>query len=925
MDTWVPGSPGPLAMPAARNSSGGGPDDPTDSQTLRRLRERPAGESRYRIEGEIARGGMGAILKVWDQDLQRHLAMKVLLPERCAPLDSQAPRALARFLSEAQITGQLQHPSVVAVHEIGIAEDGRVFFTMPLVKGRHLGQVLSAAREGEAGWNRTRVVGVLQRACEAVAFAHERRVLHRDLKPANIMVGRHGEVFVMDWGLARLLDAPDLGDARLAGAPPDATEIAIERLHGDPDEPLVTVDGDVVGTPAYMSPEQARGELEALGPQTDVYSMGAILYELLAGHAPYGAKGARLSPRSVWRFVLDGPPARLAQLAPGAPAELVAIAERAMARDPAERYADMRALAEDLRAYLEGRVVAAHAVGPWPEFKKWVGRNRLAAAIAAGALTALLASGFLLAARERERAAERALFLDQESAAVLLAEVDRLWPLHSTRLAAIDTWIERAEDLLARHGALLVGAAFDADMAAQAPLGGDPQAEELQRLSRARTMLEEWLESISPPSAARLAELLEESRDPERERVILPSEIRRLGMAERRLVLERDRHLAMAAGGTGFAEALRLLADPKVGELAAVRARRDTIRRLAEAEQRDAELWRQVAGPHDGDYGGLVLEPQWGLVPLGQNPSTGLHEFWVEASGERPERDADGNWRMGDDTGLVLVLVPRRKEPVLLHFLEGPPLEVTLDEPYFLSRTEMTLGQWIRLTGDAPNVYGAGVQPKGSATIGQDHPVENITWWEAREVLARLGLVLPTEAMWQHAALAGGPGPFWPGDAQSLRWTDNLAGTEVNEHGMGAYVDWRDDFVAHAPVTALPPNPFGLHHVHGNVHELVVDDFDAKAEAYVEFEPPGGRGRTNLGRQRSMRGGSWTLGTPYASAYARYPVQPDARHQDIGVRPARFLDRRQQLPPPDSSPSLTTSSAPSLFPAPSFGPTSNPR
>ncbi|MGK0483426.1 MAG: tRNA A-37 threonylcarbamoyl transferase component Bud32 [Planctomycetota bacterium] len=352
----------------------------TASDTIERLKKR--GERpRYKIVGEFARGGMGAILRVWDRDLRRTLAMKVVLGQG-EPQQGDTPpvdeRTLGRFVDEAQITGQLDHPGIVPVHEIGIDKDGQVFFTMRLVQGIDLRKVFEQLREGEADWTQTRVLGVILKVCEAMAYAHSKGVIHRDLKPANIMVGRFGEVYVMDWGLAYIRGTSDSKDVRIQ--PPDASLISrvlTDRREGLPaDSPLLTMDGDVVGTPAYMSPEQACGDTAAMGAESDVYSLGAVLYELLVGHMPYVPPNAKINAYALWALMQIEPPPPAAKLAPKAPEELVAICEKAMARERGERYQDMGAMADDLRAFVEGRVVGAHRTGAVIEFKKWVARNR---------------------------------------------------------------------------------------------------------------------------------------------------------------------------------------------------------------------------------------------------------------------------------------------------------------------------------------------------------------------------------------------------------------------------------------------------------------------------------------------------------------------------------------------------------------------
>ncbi len=375
---------------------------PSDSPSLRRLRRfalhAPA-RGRYELRGEIARGGMGTVFALWDADLRRHVAMKVVgtvAPEgERVALDE---RVVRRFLDEVHVTAQLDHPGIVPVYEAGVDEAGRPFFVMPLVRGRALDEILRRDAAGDESWTRTRALGVLLKVCETVAFAHERGVVHRDLKPSNVMVGRFGEVYVMDWGLAKLRAHARREESRAPGPPVDA-----------PFDAARTQDGDVVGTPAYMAPEQAAGEVDAVGPLSDVYSLGAILYHLLAGRMPYDGTSLASDPRAPKRrvdWILLGPPPPLRELDPHLPPDLLAICEKAMARAPSERYESALALADDLRAFLEGHVVRAYRTGVVAEVRKWTVRNRLASAalVALAALALASATGFVVQQRGKVEA-----------------------------------------------------------------------------------------------------------------------------------------------------------------------------------------------------------------------------------------------------------------------------------------------------------------------------------------------------------------------------------------------------------------------------------------------------------------------------------------------------------------------------------------
>ncbi|MFO1052604.1 MAG: serine/threonine-protein kinase [Planctomycetota bacterium] len=383
--------------------------------------------ARYTLGSEIATGAMGRIVRAWDGELRREVAIKFLRAR------ARGVRAQRRFLEEAQITGQLDHPGIVPIHELGLDEHGRPFFTMKLVRGRDLGVVIQLLHDGDAEWTRARVIGVLLRVCEAMAFAHDKGVVHRDLKPSNIMVGRFGETYVMDWGLARVRDgAIDDGEVDTLRA-----DIAGE----DDVSPSLTRDGDVVGSPPYMAPEQAAGLSGTIDPRVDVYSIGAILYHVLSGRAPYEDSEQR-SGVEVVAAVRSGPPKPLPI---DVPVELRAICERAMARAPDDRYARVEDLGRDLRAFLELRVVHAYATGRFAELRKWVARNRALSASAVALVLAIVVFAavasrlWVAAARDRERA--------DRTAGALATELERSRFKSARQALQLGDWINATAEL----------------------------------------------------------------------------------------------------------------------------------------------------------------------------------------------------------------------------------------------------------------------------------------------------------------------------------------------------------------------------------------------------------------------------------------------------------------------------------------------
>jgi serine/threonine-protein kinase len=304
--------------------------------------ELPASAGRYQLLGQIGEGGMGVVLKGRDPDLGRDLAIKVLREEHRDDAD-----LTRRLIEEAQIGGQLVHPGIVAVHELGRLDDGRPYFTMKLVRGRTLAALL-ADRQSPAD-EKPRFLGIFEHVCQTVAYAHARGVIHRDLKPSNIMVGSFGEVQVTDWGLAKVL--PSSGDDEVWESAEESAVSAIRTVRSDA-EAATSGPGSVMGTPAYMPPEQARGETDGVSERSDVFALGSILCEILTGRPAYTGPSRQAilgkSMRGETADVLE----RLEGC--GADPELVSLARECLEVDPDDRPRDAEEVARRLAAYFAG-------------------------------------------------------------------------------------------------------------------------------------------------------------------------------------------------------------------------------------------------------------------------------------------------------------------------------------------------------------------------------------------------------------------------------------------------------------------------------------------------------------------------------------------------------------------------------------------
>ena len=788
----------------------------------------------YRIVELLGQGGMGVVYRGVQERPRREVAVKVL---QAVPAGSDV---LRRFEYEAEVLARLDHPYVAKVIEAGVDPvlGGVPYLVMELVEGEDL--IVHCERSGLGLRGR---LELFSRVCAGVEHAHQNGIVHRDLKPANVLVSPDGRPRILDFGIARPAGAEDRST------------------------PGRTRTGSVRGSLAWMSPEQARGELSTLDVRSDVYSLGVVFYRLLAGAMPYDLSG--LPPWIAARRICEAEPPRLGKVRPELRGDLEAIAAMALEKEPAQRYPGAGALGRDVQRFLEDQPVEAR---PWStsyQLAKFARRHGLfvatagvlLAAVVAGLLGSLflwrqaeaardLADGEARRARESEAEAERGSayllrLADLQRVRDLAAEADGYWPVGPELVPLLEDWLRRAETLA---GNLVHHEAFRSEIEA----GDSTVTAGLDAAQRAW-----WLGALDV--------LLEE--------------------------------MGAFAGEGGTIEGVHR------------RLARSRTLRARSIEDR-AEAWERAiahAADPEGPYGGLALRPQLGLVPYPPNPATGLLDFWHVESGERPEQDpATGAIEMWDTSGIVLVLVPggtflmgsQKADPAgpnydpHANYPSFPPHAVTLS-PFFISRFEMSQGQWERIAGENPAYFQAA--HSRDREWPRAHPVDRVAWDQCVEILHRVGLRLPTEAQWEYAARAGTDSSWWCGtEPDCLQATANLGDEFARQDGApdSWYVSpWNDGYATAAPLGAFPGNAFGLHEVHGNVREWVLDAYSERPYGRGPVDDPHVSETDRDFEARTVRGAD-VGSSPGDACVAVRSIAPAEGYSAtvVGLRPARALD-----------------------------------
>jgi serine/threonine protein kinase len=380
-------SPQPIVGDAAPHES---PEAPLASAVGVSPVGAPSEGAHYLVIRPFAKGGMGKISIARDLLLKRNVALKELRDSA-----AENPGSRQRFVAEAEITGQLEHPGVVPVYALGIDDHGKPFYAMRFVEGPTLQQAIEHFHEAPTATGLRELLRPFVMACHTMAYAHDRGVIHRDLKPANIMLGKFGVTLVMDWGLAKPLATGDSPESTVG-------DVAQRQLA---ERPEVTARGRIMGTPAYMPPEQASGKVDELGPAADIYGLGAVLYQVLTGKPAY--KGG--SSAEIIEKVRAAPPPKPSRVGPSVPRALEAICLRAMARQAHDRYPSATALAEDVQHWLDDEPVSAYAEPRVEQVYRWSRKHK--AAVVSGVvclILLILVSAVAFAAIAWERAKTRA-------------------------------------------------------------------------------------------------------------------------------------------------------------------------------------------------------------------------------------------------------------------------------------------------------------------------------------------------------------------------------------------------------------------------------------------------------------------------------------------------------------------------------------
>jgi len=824
--------------------------------------EHPGRIGVYKILEVLGEGGMGTVyLAEQTEPVSRKVAIKVI------KLGMNTKEVVHRFELERQALAMMNHPGIARVFDAGSTEQGQPYFVMERVPGRMITEYCDDHR-----LNTFARLKLFMQVCEAIQHAHQKGIIHRDIKPSNVLVsdenGRHLPK-IIDFGVAR------------------ATDRHLTR------ETAWTAQGMIIGTPEYMSPEQAGSGAPDVDTRTDIYSLGVLLYELLVGKLPFDFRSDKQASYSniQRRITEENPPvpsrrvsslgakiataARLRRTAPRAlkrqlRGDLDWITMKAMEKDRARRYGTAAEFAVDIGRHLDNEPVLAGPPSTIYRLKKFVSKNRGPVA-AVLAVVLVLAIGLTTSLRlyivsEGLKTVADLRLSDYRNLADIFRienlkkEAALLWPAWPEKIPEMDAWIEKARELADRLQ--------------------DYKAKLLEMQKRIPK------DSLPPPTGRHLDE---------RKEYWLEGKLSRL-------VSELE----------AFVDP-----DPEIGVIADVVERKGVVRAVEEETlvgYRDE--WAQATASISDRaecpmYGGLRIRPQFGLIPIGRDPGSGLWEFAVSVSGEVPERAHGGRLSITGRSAIILVLLPGGsfemgseeagrikngpgEEGLYTPGREGPVHAVTLD-PFFMSKYELTHGQWRRISHRIPGRPPRGADEKeDEQQLINLEPATQISWNDCHEIFPHLGLELPTEAQWEYAARGGTRTVWYTGDTkESIKGHANIRDQMAQEQGLALiatpHESWLNDgYAKAAPVGSFEPNPFGIHDVIGNVYEWCRDWLviytspvrEGDGERIPDMADP---------KTRIVRSGNWDCVALATRMSFRVDTEPGRSDPGVGVRPSRRL------------------------------------
>ncbi len=780
------------------------------------------------VKRVVGQGGMGVVYIASQTSLNRDVAVKMILPN----VDSENTRQ--KLVAEALVTGELEHPNIIPVYELGQTDKNKLFYAMKIVDGKPWSQELPANSERQN-------IDILLRVADAVAFAHDKGVIHRDLKPENVMLGGYGEVLLMDWGLA------------------------VSKIDRGRAEPLDNTNAKA-GTPAYMAPEMARGELDKIGPASDIYLLGAMLFEILTGRRPHGGRNVYICLMAAAENLFQ--PTDRAD-------SLMQVAYKAMATDPADRHASVKAFQEDIREVLahteslnlvknaEASLEAAETDGSYEDYSQAIFAYR-----------------------------EAIKLWDNNQAAH--AGLDHARKLYAARAFANGDYDLAAFNLegLTDPDALSLAATI-----ARAKAEAEARKRRVRRLTTAAIALTAAVVIILAGSTIIISDRMAREREA-REEATRQEQIARRALVETQEARERER-LAAAERAEAQRQAFAALAREKAAQddrLAAIAREEEERRQREEAERAQRAIADEMAR-----LGQLEDDSWWAFDSA---TAVSRQEAAAEASGGPVRLSVDANgaelsFRLIPAGEFVMGSNPRepvRQPDEYLH-------RVVITRPFYMGETEVTRAQWRAVVGveqeeDLMPEFHAEIMPQYAtweafrseqlALWGwrtrpldeddMDLPATSISPREIDSIfLAKAAALtpdgwdigLPSEAEWEYAARAGTSTQFFNGDlddaARIQGWTQEKSGLRLH------------------PVRGWDANAWGLFDTHGNAAEIVRD---AHAVGFYLASPILDPVNDSGGRYRVVRGGSVIHSMAGSRSASRTNIHQDNRYRQAGFRVA---------------------------------------